>query len=195
VFTPYLRDAHFHYAQPEAMTFYVRTWQSPQTAEASVRRAMQSLDSKLVLDRFRTMQEQIDDSLSAERSIALLASSFGLLAALMAAVGIYGVLAYTTAQRTREIGIRIALGATRSTVLRMVLTEVLWLAGIGIAVGLPASLLLTQTIRSQLFGISNNDPLTLGMVVLLVSALALASAALPARRASKVDPMVALRYE
>lgn len=190
VFTPYLQDA-----EPSAMTFYVRTWQSPETAEATVRRAMQALDSKLVLDRVRTMHEQIDDSLIAERSIALLASSFGLLAALMAAIGVYGVLAYTTAQRTREIGIRIALGATRSTVLRMVLTEVLWLAGIGIAVGLPASILLTQTIRSQLFGISNNDPLTLCVVVFLVSALALASAALPARRAAKVDPMVALRYE
>jgi putative ABC transport system permease protein len=194
VFTPYLQET-----EPEAMsygmTFYVRTWQSPETAEATIRSAMQQFDSKLVLDDFRTMHEQVDDSLSAERSVALLASSFGLLAALMAAVGVYGVLAYTTAQRTREIGIRIALGATRTTVLRMVLTEVLWLAGIGIAVGLPTSLLLTRTIRSQLFGISNNDPLTLCAVIFLVSALALASAALPARRAARVDPMVALRYE
>lgn len=190
VFTPYLQDT-----EPSAMTFYVRTWQSPETAEATIRKAMQSFDSKLVLDGLSTMREQIYDSLNAERSIALLASSFGLLAALMAAIGVYGVLAYTTAQRTREIGIRIALGATRATILRMVLTEVLWLAGIGIAVGLPASLLLTQTIRSQLFGISNNDPLTLCVVVFLVSALALASAAFPARRAAKVDPMVALRYE
>lgn len=194
VLTPYLQELDMQ-AMSFGMTFYVRTWQSSETAEATIRRAMQSLDSKLVLDGFRTMHEQIDDSLNAERSVALLASSFGLLAALMAAIGVYGVLAYTTAQRTREIGIRIALGATRSTVLRMVLTEVLWLAGIGIAVGLPASLLLTQTIRSQLFAISANDPLTLCVVVFLVSVLALASAALPARRAAKVDPMVALRYE
>jgi putative ABC transport system permease protein len=190
VFRPYLQEDPTGW-----MTFYVRTWQSPEAAEATIRSAMQQLDSKLVLDGFRTMHEQIDDSLSAERSVALLATSFGLLAALMAAVGVYGVLAYTTAQRTREIGIRIALGATRSTGLRMVLTEVLWLAGIGIAVGLPTSLLLMRTIRSQLFGISNDDPLTLCAVVFLVSALALASAALPARRAAKVDPMVALRYE
>jgi ABC-type antimicrobial peptide transport system permease subunit len=156
---------------------------------------MQNLDSRLALSSFGTMQEQIDNNLSIERMIAMLASSFAMLAVFMAAVGLFGVLAYTTAQRTREIGIRIALGATRATVMRMVLTEVLWLAGIGIAAGLPTSLLLTSTIRSQLFGISNNDPITLCVVVFLVSALALISAALPARRAAKVDPMVALRYE
>jgi ABC-type antimicrobial peptide transport system permease subunit len=141
------------------------------------------------------MREQIDNSLSGERMIAFLASVFGLLGALLAAIGIYGVLAYSTAQRTREIGIRIALGATRGTVLRMVLAEVLWLAGIGIATGLPVSLLLIRTVRSQLFGISSNDPLTLCLVLAVVSALAFASAALPAFRAAKVDPMVALRYE
>jgi putative ABC transport system permease protein len=190
IFTPYLQEA-----DPGAMTFYVRTWQSPESAESTVRRAMQALDSKLVLDNFRTMQEQIDDNLMVERVIALLASSFGILAALMAAVGLYGVLAYSTAQRTREIGIRIALGAARTSVMRMVLVEVLWLAGISIAIALPASLLLTHVVRSQLFGISSSDPLTLVVVTLLVAAVALASALLPARRAAKTNPMVALRYE
>ena len=190
IFTPYLQEP-----DPGAMTFYVRTWQSPESAEATVRRAMQTLDSKLVLDNFRTMQEQIDDNLMVERVIALLASSFGILAALMAAVGLYGVLAYSTAQRTREIGIRIALGADRTSVMRMVLVEVLWLAGISIAVALPASVLLTHAARSQLFGISSSDPLTLVVVTLLVAAVALASALLPARRAAKTDPIVALRYE
>ena len=111
------------------MTFYVRTWQSPESAEGTIRSAMQSLDSKLVLDTFRTMEEQVDDILTTERVIAILASVFGVLAVLMAAVGLYGVLAYSTAQRTREIGIRIALGAGRASVMRMVLVEVLWLAG------------------------------------------------------------------
>jgi predicted permease len=189
-FTPYLQDPN-----PGAMTFYVRTWQSPESAEGTVRQAMQTLDSKLVLDNFRTMQEQIDDILTDDRVIAILASAFGMLAVLMAAVGLYGVLAYSTAQRTREIGIRIALGAARGSVMRMVLVEVMWLAGISIAFALPASLLLTRAARSQLFGISSSDPLTLVVVTLLVAAIAVASALLPASRAAKTDPMVALRYE
>ena len=129
VFVPYLQSA-----EPRAMTFYVRTWQPPESAENTIRRAMQTLDSNLVLDTFRTMDEQIDNNLIAERVIALLASGFGVLAALMAAVGLYGVLAYSTTQRTSEIGIRMALGATRGSVVRMVMFEVVWLAGISIAV-------------------------------------------------------------
>jgi ABC-type antimicrobial peptide transport system permease subunit len=156
---------------------------------------MQVLDSRLVLHNFRTMQEQIDINLTTEHVIALLATSFGVLAIIMAAVGLYGVLAYSTAQRTREIGVRIALGAARATVVRMVLTEVLWLAGISAAIAIPGSLLLTRFIRNQLFGISSSDPLTLIVTVFLVSSVAFLSAALPARRAAKVDPMVALRYE
>jgi putative ABC transport system permease protein len=190
IFTPYLQEPNLG-----SMTFYIRTWQSPESAEATLRRAMQALDSKLVLDNFRTMQEQIDDNLIAERVIAILASSFGVLAVLMAAVGLYGVLAYSTVQRTREIGIRIAMGAARGSVMRMVLVEVLWLAGVSIAVALPASLLLTRAVRSQLFGISSSDPLTLVVVTVLVAVVAIASALLPARRAAKVDPIVALRYE
>jgi len=189
-FSPYLQDTN-----PNSMTFYVRTWQPPESAEGTIRQAMQTLDSRLVLNDFRTMQEQIDDNLTNERVIAILASAFGLLAVLMAAVGLYGVLAYSTAQRTREIGIRIALGAARTSVMRMVLVEVLWLAGISIAFALPASLLLTRAARSQLFGVSSNDPLTLIVATGLVAAVALASALLPARRAAKTDPMVALRYE
>ncbi len=189
-FTPYLQGPN-----PDAMTFYVRTWQSPESAEGTIRSAMQTLDPKLVLDTFRTMEEQVDDILTNERMIAILASAFGVLAVLMAAVGLYGVLAYSTAQRTREIGIRMALGAARGSVVRMVLAEVIWLAGISIAVALPASLLLTRAARSQLFGISSSDPLTLVVVTLLVAVVALASALLPARRAAKTDPVVALRYE
>ena len=190
MFLPYLQ-----LPQPYPMTFYVRTWQQPEDAGSAIRHAMQGLDSKLVLDHFRTMDEQIDDNLAAERVIALLATSFGVLAVLMAAVGLYGVLAYSTAQRTSEIGIRMALGATRASVVKMVVFEVIWLAGISVAVTIPLSLLLMRTVRSQLYGISSSDPLTLCLMTLLVIGVALASATLPARRAACVDPMRALRYE
>jgi predicted permease len=195
VFTPYLQDPQLGPVYRFGLTFYVRTWQDPKAAQATIRAAMQALDSKLVLDAFRTMQEQVDDNLSDERVIAFLATSFGVLAALLAAIGIYGVLAYSTAQRTREIGIRIAMGATPVEVVRMVLSEVARLGAIGLALGLPLSLFLARALRDQLFGISSYDPLTICVVCLVIIAVALASAALPARRAAQVDPMVALRYE
>ena len=195
VFTPYLQDAQLGPVYRFGMTFYVRTWHDPKAAESTIRAAMQVLDSKLVLDAFRTMQEQVEDNLSNERVIAFLATSFGVVAVVLAAIGIYGVLAYSTAQRTREIGIRIALGAARTDVVRMVLSEVARLAAIGLAVGLPLCFVLARAVRDQLFGISNYDPLTLCAVCTLILAVAFASAALPARRAAKVDPIVALRYE
>jgi putative ABC transport system permease protein len=180
---------------PFSMAFYVRTWQSPPAAEEMIRHAVGALDSNLVLDSLRTMDEQIDESLTTERLIALLASSFGVLAAVMAGVGLYGVLAYSTAQRTKEIGIRMALGGSRGTVVRMVLVEVLWLAGVSVAVALPLSLLLAHAVRSQLFGISSSDPLTLSVTTALVAGVAFLSALIPAWRAARVDPLVALRYE
>jgi ABC-type antimicrobial peptide transport system permease subunit len=141
------------------------------------------------------MDAQIADNLSVERLIALLAVSFGVLAILLSAIGLYGVLAYATAQRTREIGIRMALGAQRGSVMRLVLADVLWLAGISIAVSLPVSLLLARLLRSQLYGVSPSDPLTLLMGTLLVCAVASLAALIPARRAAFVDPMKALRSE
>jgi putative ABC transport system permease protein len=192
VFVPYLQAKE---AGEVPLQFYVRTWQAPQSTEAGIRSAMQRLDSKLVVDTLITMDQQIDDSLSTERIIALLAASFGVLATLLAAVGLYGVLAYATVQRTREIGIRIALGASRGAVARMVLSEVARLAGISIAIALPLALILGRLIKSQLFGISSADPLTLIGTTLLTGLAALLAAWIPTRRATRVDPMVALRYE
>jgi predicted permease len=190
VFEPYLQDNRF-----DTMTYYLRTAQQPEALQATVRRAMQEIDSKLTLDEFKTMEAQIDQSLSIDRIIAQLAGGFALLALFMAAVGLYGVLAYSTAQRTREIGVRIALGSTPQAILKLVLTEVLWLAGVGIVVALPLTLLLTRTLKSQLYGVSTSDPLTIVAVTFLLAGVSLFSAALPAQRAAKVDPMVALRYE
>jgi ABC-type antimicrobial peptide transport system permease subunit len=177
------------------LQFYARTSQAPDSTATTIRAALQRIDSGLVPDTMRSMEAQIDDSLNTERMIALLAASFGVLAALLAAVGLYGVLAYSTAQRTREIGIRIALGANRTAVVRLVMSEVVMLVGLSIAVALPVALSLSRLLRSQLFGVSNNDPWTLAATTGLVSAIALLAAWIPMRRAAGVDPMVALRYE
>ena len=195
VFTPYLQDPTLGPVYRFGMTFYVRTRQDARAAKSTIGAAIHALDSSLVLDNFRTMQEQVDDNLSDERVIAVLATSFGLLAALLSAIGIYGVLAYSTAQRTREIGIRVAMGASRFEVIRVVVSEVARLAAIGLSIGLPLCFLLARLVRSQLYGVSIYDPATMIAVSGIIAATALASAALPACRAIKVDPMMALRDE
>jgi ABC-type antimicrobial peptide transport system permease subunit len=195
VFTPYLQDQAVGPVYRFGMTFYVRTLQDPRFAKSTIGAAMLALDSTLVLDNFRTMQEQVDDSLSDERVIAFLATSFGVLAALLTGIGIYGVLAYSTAQSTREIGIRVAMGASRFEVIKVVLSEVARLAAIGFSAGLPLCFVLARLVRSELYEISIYDPVKLSAVCGLIAATALASAALPAYRAIKVDPMVALRNE
>jgi putative ABC transport system permease protein len=134
------------------ITYLVRTWRQPADAEAGIRSAMQQIDSKLALSNLQTEDEQIDNSLSNERLIAMLSSSFGVIAVLLAAIGLYGVLAFSTAQRTREIGIRMAMGAQRSAVVKMVLQDVLWICGVSIAVSLPLALLLGRLLRTQLYG-------------------------------------------
>jgi putative ABC transport system permease protein len=177
------------------LQYYVRTTQSPESAETTIRAAIQNLDSKLVLDTMRTMDEQISDNLMNDRLVTLLAVIFAVLATSLAAIGLYGVLAYTTAQRTREIGIRMAMGAQRISVVRMVLVDVMWLAGISIALTIPLALLLTRMVRSQLYGVSAFDPVTLLAGTVLVSLVAMLAALLPARRAASVEPMKALRTE
>ena len=194
VFTPYLQEANLDQLS-FGMTFYVRTWQDPKDAEGTMHAAMQALDAKLVVEGLGTMQEQIEGDMSGQQVIAFLAASFGGLAILMAGLGIYGVLAFSTAQRTREIGIRIAMGASRTEIVKAVLAEVARLVSIGVASALPVCFFLARIVRSEVFNVSIYDPLTTFAVVGLILAVAFAAAALPARRAAKVDPMVALRYE
>jgi putative ABC transport system permease protein len=179
----------------DQLYLYIRTSTPPEQSFAMVRQAMKQIDPGLAVDELRTMDDQIDTTLSNERMIELLAISFGLLATLLAGVGLYGVLAYSTTQRTREIGIRIALGSSRLGVSRLVLTDVLRLAGVGLAVAIPSSVMLGRLLRSQLFGVSTADPVTLFAVVLLIVLVALVAAIVPARRASSTDPNTALRAE
>jgi len=180
---------------PGGFAFYVRTAAPPEAAMSAVQKTIQETDSKLVVNRLRTMEDQVDDTLTTQRVIALLASSFGVIATLLAAIGLYGVLAFVTAQRTREIGVRLALGAQPSAIARLVLREVLVLVVIGLTFAIPASLALGQVLRSQLFNVSPGDVITYAGAIIGVTSVAMLAAALPAYRATTVDPMQALRTD
>ncbi len=173
----------------------LRTNGEPTALTASVNQALRELDPSLPVLRFTTIEKQLNRVLAQERLLAALAGFFGVLAALLACLGLYGVIAYTVARCTNEIGLRLALGATPTNVLWRVLRESLWLALGGIALGIPAALAATRLISARLYGVSPTDPLTLVSAVLLMLAVAAASALLPARRAANVDPMIALRHE
>jgi predicted permease len=180
---------------PNRLYFYLRTATPPEPMFATVRGAMRSIDAGLTVADLRTMDEQIEQSISNERMIEVLALAFGMLAALLAGVGLYGVLSYTTMQRTREIGIRMALGSSRVAIIGLVVKEMVRLGVIGVVVAVPCAILLGRALRSQLFGVSAADPLTLAGVVLLMGLVGLAAALVPARRAANVEPMEALRAE
>ena len=181
-----------------AMTFNVRTTGDPLSVVSGIREAVRQVDSNLPISNIRTQLEQANETLSMERLFAKLLSFFGLIAQLLAAIGLYGVLAYSVSQRTHEIGIRMALGANRARVLRMVLRQGMTLTVVGVAVGVGAAFVLTkyvETLTSMLFGIEARDPVTFIAIPLGLTLVALLACLLPARRATKVDPLVALRYE
>jgi ABC-type antimicrobial peptide transport system permease subunit len=177
------------------LIYYVRTWQDPDTAANSIRAAIGNIDSKLIVGHLITMRDAIDENLLAERTIALLATAFGILATVLAGIGLYGILAYSTAQRTREIGIRMALGARRSTVVQLILREVMILAGGAMLVTIPVAILATRAVRSQLFGVSIADPLVYGAGIAIICLVAGLAGFVPARRAATVDPARALRTD
>ena len=160
-----------------------------------VRAAVAMVDANLPLLRIDTIHDEISNFISHDELVSTLTGIFALLALLLAAIGLYGVMSYNVVRRTNEIGIRLALGAQAPTVLWMVLSESLVMLGLGVGLGLPLALGSTRYIKAQLFGMSALDPLTFGVALLVVSVMTVLAAWLPARRASRVDPMVALRCD
>jgi len=175
--------------------FWVRTRVPPSTAFSSIRTAIRRLDPALLIAVMRTVDDQIDQTLVNERLLAALASAFAGLAILLALVGVYGVTSFVVTRRTREIGIRVALGATRGAAAWLILRDTATMCAAGIAVALPVAWLLGGLIRSQLFGVAPMDWATVLAAIVLVALGALAASALPARRATSVNPIQALRYE
>jgi len=190
MFVPYMADSLV-----SSMTLYARTTMDPDPFFSAVRSKVRALDSNLPVYGMRTMEQQISKSLLVERLIASLSAVFGALATLLAVIGLYGVMAYTVARRTREIGIRMALGAFQRDVVWMVMREVLVLLGIGLATGLAAALVLVKLVQTQLYGVSGHDPVTVALAVLGLAAVACMAGYIPALRASRIDAMRALRYE
>jgi predicted permease len=181
--------------EEQFITYTIKTQLSPAAILPSLRSAVQSIDKDLPLRDIRTQTEQIEASISEERLFATLTASFGILALILACIGIYGIMAYNMARRTNEIGVRMALGARARQVLFMVLGESSWLAILGIAIGLAAAFGLTRFIGSMLYGLKPSDPTTLITSTLILLTIAIAAAYGPARRASRTDPMQALRHE
>jgi predicted permease len=180
---------------PVSATFYVRTGTDPSALFPTVRRIVAKLDPAMPIYEMKTLQRQLDDTLSAERLIAALALIFAALATGMAAVGVYGVMAFSVAQRTKEIGLRSALGASPGSVLWLVMREVLRLLIIGMLVGVPCAFLLSRYVASQLFGVAPSDAWTAVCAGTMLASIAIAAGLLPARRASTISPLVALRTE
>jgi ABC-type antimicrobial peptide transport system permease subunit len=179
----------------EEMKFAVKTTGNPASVVARIRSELESIDRNLVVDRVETARALVDGTVLQERSLAILTSIFGALGLLLAAIGLYGVMAYSISLRTVEVGIRMALGADRWIVLRMVMRQGLRLVAAGILAGLAGAFVLTRMIANQLFGVSAVDPLTLTGVSLCLAVVALIACFVPARRATRVDPLIALRHE
>jgi predicted permease len=190
VLVPYSHSSHFGNA-----TFYVRTNQDPVSLATAVRKTVQDYDGKLSVFDLKTLTAQVNDIVFTDRLVTYFSLGLGILASLLAAIGLYGVMAYVVARRTREIGIRMALGATQGNVARMVLQEIAGISVVGLTVGLVAAYATGRIIESQLFGVKAGDPFVFATAAVLLIIVAVLAGWLPARKAASVDPMVALRYE
>ena len=177
------------------MVLAVRTRVEPAALTGAIRHAVMVVDKDQPLFHIQTMQQVVSDSVAGRRFQMVLLALFASVALMLAAVGIYGLISYSVSQRTHEIGIRMALGAKREGVLRLVLRQALLLAAAGVALGIGGALTLTRFLSSLLFGVSSKDPLTFVAVSLLLAGVATSASFIPAWRAARIDPMVALRYE
>ncbi|MGH9396204.1 MAG: ADOP family duplicated permease [Terriglobia bacterium] len=193
IYLPYLQTPAA--SLPFGMTLEIRTAGNPESYAGAIRQAIRGVSRELPILGFTTVAEQVNRSLGEERLVAELSSFFGLLALILASVGLYGVMTYAVTQRTGEIGIRMALGAQRSDVLWMVLREALQLVALGAGLGVPIALVFTRIISSQFYGITPYDPVAVCVATAVLAAIAAIASYIPARRATKVDPMVALRHE
>ncbi|MGC1416113.1 MAG: ABC transporter permease [Candidatus Acidiferrum sp.] len=190
VYVPYAQQPNL-----EAMTFYVRSTQDPLLLGSALQGEVRQMDPNLPVYDLKTMDRVVDEDLFSARIVAVLSAAFAGLAGLLAALGIYGVLAYVVVQRTREIGIRMALGAVASQVRLLIIKEVGLMVLVGVAIGLPAAYGLARLSESLLYGVHAGDPAVYAAGLALIALIALAACFLPARRATRVDPLVALRYE
>ena len=190
-YEPYRQTANLDYGA----TYEIRTHMRAESFAPALRRAVQSIDPDLPLMDLRTQREQIDAQMQQERIFAVLTTGFGVLALALACVGVYGVMAYSVANRTNEIGIRLALGALPQQVLGMVLREATWISLAGVLAGLGSALMLARLVKSMLYGLHPADPVSLISGAVLLIAVGLAASWLPARRAASVQPVTALRHE
>ena len=190
---PYVYLPYAQRPKLTGMTFYVRSTQDPLLLGSSLQGQVRELDANLPVYDLKTMDRVVEEDLFAARIVAVLSASFAGLAALLAALGIYGVLAYVVVQRTREIGIRMALGAGRDDVLKLFLQKGMVLASLGVVAGMVVSASTASLMGSLLYGVRPHDPAVFVIVPVLLFAVAVLASYLPARRATKVDPMIALR--
>lgn len=177
------------------VTFEVKTFARPESVVPGLRKAIATIDRDLPLINIRTQSAQISATLRIEKTFSTLTTGFGLLALILAGIGIYGIMAYNVARRVNEIGIRMALGAQTGQILTMILREGVLLAIGGIILGIAATLPLTRLVTAMLYGVSPNDPLTLIAAAVILFVIALLAAFIPARRASRIEPTIALRHE
>jgi len=180
---------------PFSATFYVRTSLESGALFGALRQQVASIDGTVPIYEMKTVESQLDETLSTERLIAALSAAFGGLATILAAVGLYGVMAFVVVRRTREIGLRMALGARQGGVVWLVMREVMWLLGIGLAIGIPSAFGLSRYVSSQLFGVQSADLWTAALALCILVLVATGAGLIPARRASSIDPIKALRYE
>jgi putative ABC transport system permease protein len=186
---------HYQSAEPRYMTLVVKSASDPMGLVAAVQSEVWNIDKNLPVSQIMSMEQAISDSVGQQRFNMLLLGIFAGLAMILAAIGIYGVMSYSVTQRTHEIGIRMALGASYSDVLWMIVKQGITLTAIGVSLGIAGAFILTRLMSSLLYGVSATDPITFIVIPLLLTGVALGACFVPARRATKVDPMIALRYE